>query len=712
MHLLENNTEKQGNKNRNKLFVVIGTVAILLIAATAYFASRFTNEGNAQQEYNDYLYSEPNETAQPINEEEISDDYDYIIPVSISAEQVRNLQKLAMVWGFTKYTHSAFLTGERCWDEELLALIPIVRFANEDDVNDILYNWFIGLGDDGYDLDYSAFRSVLLEDFSSHRDMIMDFFEDTNNHNWPSVEGLYEELWLLSTGFEMNLRPMADLSWINKDYLGMPLATALSRFNKVQATDMSMAPMAPMTPMYFDAIDGRLSVFTNKNGFVYMDYEDCYYRLLGLFRLWNTMKYFFPYIDILDYEWNALLSAYIVKMLDGTDRFSYEATITMMASNLRDAHIRFYRVSAVDLVNFFYFSEQPRGLMRFVIPEILDSLFGLYFAPISLQEAEGRLVVSDIHRDIPELRIGDVILRVNDTDIVDITAGMLRYLPYPNTEKALAFLVRDYAVLRQHSSATPMIIDVYRFGEEISISFNTVRRNYTNRFPIVSDTHMLVENNIGLINPSQIEIEESYGNSVLRDILNEFESLDVNGLIIDLRQFPSLIAFLIADYLLDEAMHCFTMSEPFWPVPGAFIDYHQWYAGDGRLHTFFYVGEDVGSMDRLSTSFFHNINTVVLMNEHTQSRAETMVMALMGGDNVTVMGTNSIGANGNVTFLPLPGGITMMFTGLGINLPDGGQTQRIGLSPDIYVPRTIEAIREGRDELMEAAIEFLLELMR
>ena len=37
------------------------------------------------------------------------------------------------------------------------------------------------------------------------------------------------------------------------------------------------------------------------------------------------------------------------------------------------------------------------------------------------------------------------------------------------------------------------------------------------------------------------------------------------------------------------------------------------------------------------------------------------------------------------------------------------QTQRVGLTPDIEVYPTIEGIKEGRDELMEAAVAYIQE---
>ena len=54
-----------------------------------------------------------------------------------------------------------------------------------------------------------------------------------------------------------------------------------------------------------------------------------------------------------------------------------------------------------------------------------------------------------------------------------------------------------------------------------------------------------------------------------------------------------------------------------------------------------------------------------------------------------------------------PGGITTTFTGAGVYYPDGRETQRVGIVPDIVVKPTIKGIREGKDEVMERAIELI-----
>ncbi len=55
----------------------------------------------------------------------------------------------------------------------------------------------------------------------------------------------------------------------------------------------------------------------------------------------------------------------------------------------------------------------------------------------------------------------------------------------------------------------------------------------------------------------------------------------------------------------------------------------------------------------------------------------------------------------------LPGGLGTVISGLGVYYPDGKETQRIGIVPDIEVKRTIQGVREQRDELLEKAIELI-----
>jgi C-terminal processing protease CtpA/Prc len=82
-------------------------------------------------------------------------------------------------------------------------------------------------------------------------------------------------------------------------------------------------------------------------------------------------------------------------------------------------------------------------------------------------------------------------------------------------------------------------------------------------------------------------------------------------------------------------------------------------------------------------------------------------MAFRAGDNVTVIGSTTAGADGNTSKIHLPGGLLTMISGIGVYYPDGTETQRIGIVPDVEVKPTIKGIKEGRDELLEKAIKII-----
>jgi len=669
------------------VFLLIG-VGVILTWRTASPDS-VSNEAQANQYATpiDYFSQDVNIASVP--------KVPYLIAGTMEA-QVANLQKLAMVWGFTKYTHLAFLTGERCWDEELLGLIPIVRLADPEDVNYILYNWFVGLGDDGFDNSVSMFLFAPINQILSQLDIwnIVDFEELIEEAKWlslisyttgidvPSVilradkrqlealsysDGDFHWLHLLEVKNEEYMRPLVNIEWItDESFLGSSLVSAFSRFNEVPIIDRAVAPIS------FDMLG--FSDFSNQNLHSNMDFQNEGYRLLGLFRLWNAMKYFFPYIDIVDGEWNTLLLEHIPKMLAGTDRLSYELTLMSLASHLHDAHV---------------FFESALGRNRHAR---FDTIFGAFVPPILFTEAEGHLVVL---RQIPlrnyehMLMPGDVILRVNGVDINAIIAEKLNYVSYPNEEKALFYLTY-YMILRQKSNYLLMGIHILRNGIEIEVEVETInRQQYQTLFntPISTMAHERLDNNIGLINPSRLQ------NGSTQYIMEYFA--DTDGLIVDLRQRPGESSFhlILANYLVEEPKPFFKLTKPSQSIPGVFKELQRGYSGAG-----WWLDSD---------TYFYDKPVVLLMDERTFSFGETTIMSLRNGSNVTVVGSNSMGANGDIRRLPLPGGVTMNFSSVGVFTPDGDQTQRIGLSPDIRVSRTIAGIRDSRDELMEAAVEFL-----
>jgi hypothetical protein len=72
--------------------------------------------------------------------------------------------------------------------------------------------------------------------------------------------------------------------------------------------------------------------------------------------------------------------------------------------------------------------------------------------------------------------------------------------------------------------------------------------------------------------------------------------------------------------------------------------------------------------------------------------------------NVIKIGSTTAAADGNVASIYLPGEIVTNATFLGTYYPDYTGTQRVGIIPDIEVLPTIQGIRNGKDEVMDVAL--------
>ena len=385
-------------------------------------------------------------------------------------------------------------------------------------------------------------------------------------------------------------------------------------------------------------------------------FADKSYRLLGLFRLWNAMKYFFPHHDIIDMPWNDLLIEFIPKMLEDTTMVSYQATLMAMAHYLHDGHVRF------EGENFF------------------AQRFGRYLIPARLAVAEGELIVYQIIGNHNPLERGDVLVALNGRDVHEIAAEMLPYISFPTDEKALYLMARGTSL---RANSRQMELDILRNGVPLTVSAHGSSTGVARPLPNQSHELMTIDGySIGLINPSV-----SYDT---HRIMAEFA--DTDGIIIDLRRPAAMNFFLsMRQYLMPEPIPFAYISSPLPTHPGI--------RGDNLVNQF---------LPPSPYAFIYDRPVVILVDVSTASQPEWLTMGLRVASNVTVIGSQTMGANGNIGRLPLPGWLTMVFTSLGVYTYEGGQTFRIGLEPDIRVDRTIQGIAEGRDEILEAAIEFIL----
>ena len=95
---------------------------------------------------------------------------------------------------------------------------------------------------------------------------------------------------------------------------------------------------------------------------------------------------------------------------------------------------------------------------------------------------------------------------------------------------------------------------------------------------------------------------------------------------------------------------------------------------------------------------------VVLIDDRAVSAAEHTCLFLEAAAGATFIGTATDGTDGEETYMQLPGGVEMRFTGQEVLHADGRQLQQVGVQPNIRVSPTLRGLRAGKDEVLERAL--------
>jgi C-terminal processing protease CtpA/Prc len=98
---------------------------------------------------------------------------------------------------------------------------------------------------------------------------------------------------------------------------------------------------------------------------------------------------------------------------------------------------------------------------------------------------------------------------------------------------------------------------------------------------------------------------------------------------------------------------------------------------------------------------------VFLTNAEAISFAESVLSLVEAYGLGRIVGQPTAGANGTVNPFDLPGGFLVGWTGLKVLKPDGRQLHLVGIQPTVTVERSIAAVRGGKDEYLEKALQLI-----
>jgi len=309
---------------------------------------------------------------------------------------------------------------------------------------------------------------------------------------------------------------------------------------------------------------------------------------------------------------------------------------------------------------------------------------GQYIAPIKTRFVQDKLVVSDISAAEPEIRIGDIITTIDQIPVDEYIKNNSKYFPASNLDAQRRNISRD--ILRTKNRTLDLTIQNDKGTSQIKIAtihmddYDHSGGDYA--WSSAENCCYLLNPDVGYINLGSIKA------SLLPDAFKSFTS--TKGIIVDIRNYPNeTVVNELTNYLMDNAKPFVRFSFPDAGRPGQFL---------------MRPGIDVGKPNKDP----YKGKVIVLVNELTQSNAEFTTMALQTSPNATVIGSTTAGADGDIARITLPGNLLTMISGLGVYYPDGRETQRIGIIPDIVVKPTIQGIRENRDELLEKAQSIIL----
>jgi C-terminal processing protease CtpA/Prc len=466
--------------------------------------------------------------------------------------------------------------------------------------------------------------------------------------------------WLARLGFPDGCDPCAPppenaylvprLDWLaDTELLGPELSRQLQQVHRYRSTD---EPQLYVSVPYKPKFDNELA-------YPDMDLPDAGFRILALFRFWNAVEYWFPYRDQIDHDWVGVLHEFLPRLVGANDREIYRLELLALIAKIQDSHGDLWPPTGV---------RPPQGEC---------------FWPVHLDRIEGRFVVTAIGdgwRDgSAVLQVGDVVYAIDGRAIASLVESWSPYYPASND----AFFYHSIALKMSRGECENARVRIGRSGDVLTLS---VPR--TKEIDPKAIEHDRAGNTFQFLSPEVAYIKLS---DVRASGIGQYlqEASDTRGLVIDIRNYPSdYVVFALGNHLVRE--------------PTTFVRYTKADLFNPGTFTWF-------SMPQVTpTGTPYEEKVAILVDEASLSQSEYTAMALRASPRSVVVGSTTAGADGPNAVVPLPGGLYASFSGMGIFNPDKSPTQRVGIVPDIVARPTLEGIREGRDEVLEAALRYIL----
>ncbi len=445
-----------------------------------------------------------------------------------------------------------------------------------------------------------------------------------------------------------------DLSWFNNTKLFSKKLSKKLKFieeNRFQGEQF-----------YIYTMSGGGNVDLKNESYKNPDFTDKNSKLRMIFMFWNLIEYFFPDKYLMDQKWDTTLEKVIPLAIKAENQDDFYLTMRKMISRLDDSHTEFfvYQSSAAQKIKR-YFPANGRIIDdKLVVTEILgDSLAQAY-----------------------DIKVGDVITKINDKTIKEISLENRELICASNEPKYLEKLVKKILL----SNSDIVKVEFLKNDEHISKTMtwfdyhDSHRNEFKKGAQKKKEKFKLLDRNIGYVDMGVIKPKH------IPDMIEALKS--TQAIIFDMRNYPNGTFEPIGNFINPKEEKFAIYTRPDLSHPGRF----KW--------------SDNATTMGFNNKDYYKGKVIVLLDEKSQSQAEWTAMCFQTSGHTTIIGSQTSGADGNVSEFDFEGFHTL-FSGIGVYYPDKRETQRIGIVPDIEVKPTIKGIQEGRDEVLDRALVFI-----
>jgi carboxyl-terminal processing protease len=459
-----------------------------------------------------------------------------------------------------------------------------------------------------------------------------------------------------------------DDSWIDDPVFSQPVRDFLDTFSVHLSADTSTCLV-------------KLNDYSNPNYYGWIDFFDDPLslpmnltneanRLTYMFYYWNVINYFFPYRNLMDQQWDSTLCQFIPLFRQAETANDFHVTFLKLATMINDTH----GITGSSVLTGYFWG-------------------GNYLPKIYFTRVDTNCVVTKV-QGIPGVSPGDILTGLKGIPLKEIEDSLAHYIPASTPASYYRDLYFRMMLGVQYTNISLTLTDSGNNSYTVTTSrLVSVTGWYTWRdYNSMPSSYLITDCDYGYVNMGMLQPEEV---PAMYEMLKDAPAIifDIrnypNGTLWDLSQLFFQEAFISAIYYLPALMSA-SPPEYFYYLPG-------WY----------YEDNDFCNMGSWYNPDAYAGNVYILVNEETQSQAEYTCQYMSYHQNARVIGSQTAGADGNVSYLMLPSGITTYFTSLGWYYADGYQQQRNGVKIDTVVTRTITGIQQGRDEVLEAALDCL-----